>query len=149
VYRVLGKPGDTFLPLAVSLEGGLRLKGYEALLSQDQPRGSSQRVGVYLYWTTGQTTAQRLKVFVHIVNERGELIGQDDSEPQVWFYPTNEWQPGETVLDFHAVPLKETPAAGKVAVRIGLYDGDTGQRLSVTDAGGATVTENAVVLDVR
>lgn len=149
VYRVLGKPGDTFRPLAVSLEGGLRLTGYQVLLSQDQPRGSGQRLGVYLYWTTGQATAERLKVFVHVVNERGELIGQDDSEPQVWFYPTNEWQPGETVLDFHAVPFKEKPSAGKVAIQIGLYSGDTGQRLSVTDAGGATVIENAVVLDVR
>jgi len=83
------------------------------------------------------------------VNDRGELIGQDDSEPQAWFYPTNEWRPGETVLDFHAVPFKETPSASKVAIQIGLYNGDTGQRLSVTDAGGTTVMENAVVLDVR
>jgi len=149
VYRVLGKPGDTFRPLAVSLEGGLRLTGYQVFLSQDQPRGSGQRIGVYLYWKTEQATADRLKVFVHVVNEKGELIGQDDSEPQVWFYPTNEWQPGETVLDFHAVPFEETPSAGNLAIQIGLYNGDTGQRLRVMEAGGATVAENAVVLGVR
>jgi mannosyltransferase len=148
VYRVLSKPGETLRPLDVSLEGGLRLTGYQVFVSQDQPRGSGQRIGIYLYWKTEQAIADRLKVFVHLVNDKGELIGQDDSEPQVWFYPTNEWKPGETVLDFHAVPLKGT-ATGKLAIRVGLYNDDTGQRLRVFDAGGATVVENAVVLEAK
>ena len=141
-YRVTGMESQAYRSLDVTLEEGVRLIGYETFLSADQPRGSGQRLGVYLYWKAERPLAQQLKVFVHLMNAEGKLITQHDGEPQIGAYPTNEWKPGETFVDFHALPISANVPPGEYTLLAGLYDESSGIRLKRVDASGG----DAIVL---
>jgi hypothetical protein len=146
VYRVLQDNNPALDSLDVTLDG-IRLTGYESLLSEAQPRGSGQRLGVYLYWKDDRPLANRLKVFVHVINAKGEIAGQHDGEPQIGTWPTNEWQAGETVCDFHMVTFNRPLPPGTYSVRVGLYDEGTGKRLPVLHAGENMVVDDSIVVE--
>jgi hypothetical protein len=147
VYRVLQGEAPTYLSLDASLANGVRLIGYESHLSEAQPRGSGQQLGVYLYWQADQLLSQRYKVFVHVINAQGKLVAQHDGEPQVGADPTDEWKPGQVVCDFHMVSLDHPSSPGLYSIRVGLYDEDSGKRLPVLNAGGNASVDDAIVLE--
>jgi hypothetical protein len=142
IYRVTGMEGQTFRALDVTLEEGVRLTGYETFLSADQPRGSGQRLGIYLYWKADRPLVQRLKVFVHLINAEGKLVTQHDGEPQIGAWPTSEWKAGEVIVDFHALPIQANVSPGEYTILAGLYDEASGIRLKRADASGG----DAIVL---
>ncbi len=51
--------------------------------------------------------------------------------PQEDRYPTSIWDPEEIVMDAHTIPLPSDLEPGKYTLRIGLYERDTGQRLTL------------------
>ena len=78
-------------------------------------------------------------MFVHVLDEHGGISAQADAPVA---YATSMWDPGEQIVDRREVA--GLPAAR--AVRIGLYDPITGQRLAAAGADGAPLEENAVTL---
>ena len=67
-----------------------------------------QSVGLTLYWTAEQPTAQPLQVYVrwagqNAINPAGTHPANDD-------YPTVAWRSGEIVPDFHLLPIPNHPA---------------------------------------
>jgi hypothetical protein len=64
------------------------------------------------------------------------LVAQADSKPQNGFYSTPYWQPGETIIDLHAVPLPGNLPPGTYDILLGLYEAETGQRLQILDEAG-------------
>jgi hypothetical protein len=147
VYRVMQDQSQAFRPLDVSLDQGIQLKGYESRLSQNQPPGSPSSLGVYMYWQAERAGTARYKVFVHVVNAQGKLVGQHDGEPQIGAYPTDAWKAGETVCDFHYVSFDKLLPPGTYSIRVGLYNEETGQRVRVTRAGASVVVDQAIVLE--
>jgi len=147
VYRVMQDQSQAFRPLDVSLDQGIQLKGYESRLSQNQPPGSPSSLGVYMYWQAERAGTARYKVFVHVVNAQGKLVGQHDGEPQIGAYPTDAWKAGETVCDFHYVSFDKLLPPGTYSIRVGLYNEETGQRVRVTRAGASAVVDHAIVLE--
>jgi hypothetical protein len=115
----------------VSLAGGLSLVGYDQIISADQPIGIGSRIGLYLYWQTTEPLAQSLKVFVHLFDSQGNLIAQHDSLPAMWTYDTQDWEPGEVVVDFHWMKIPPDVKSGAHTVAVGLYDESTGDRWPV------------------
>jgi len=65
-------------------------------------------------------------VFMHVLDSEGEQMWTDDHEPPT---PTTAWQPGQTI--------QYTRTVGEATARLGLYDRDSGQRLTLNgqDAG--------------
>jgi hypothetical protein len=59
--------------------------------------------------------------------------------------PTSGWLPGEVVEDHYEIPMAKDAPAWKYDVFVGMYNPDTGQRLSVTSQ-FAPVTDNRVWL---
>jgi hypothetical protein len=147
VYRVLQSDNPTWRPVDASLADSVRLIGYESLVSEAQPRGRGQQLGVYLYWRTDQPLSQRYKVFVHVVNAEGKLVAQHDGEPQIGAYPTDKWEPGQVVCDFHSASLDHSLPSGSYSIRAGLYDEDSGKRLPVLNAGRNASVDDAIVLE--
>ncbi len=88
-----------------------------------------------IVWQAQRAMGQRYKAFVHLVNERGKKITQDDKEPHQGEYPTTRWAPGEMVREVYVLEFPPAPPAGKYKVYVGWYDLDSGDRLPV--AGGA------------
>lgn len=88
-----------------------------------------------LVWHSLMQTEQRFSVFVHVLDENGQLVAQADAEPQGGRYATPLWQPGEYIPDDYAFNLPP----GTYTLRVGLYVPETGERLAVR--GGSDYVE--------
>ena len=67
-------------------------------------------------------------VFMHVLDAEGEQMWTDDHLPPT---PTTAWQPGQTVEYTRTVFVPNYPYIGEATARLGLYDRDTGQRLTL------------------
>jgi len=86
---------------------------------------------------------------VHVVDDSGQLIAQDDTIPAVWTYPTNAWPAGELITDFHWIRGVELDANKPYTLLVGLYDEDTGTRLNRLDSAGRVVDDKLVLPPVQ
>jgi len=84
---------------------------------------------VTLAWRAERETPVSYRVFVHLIDEAGQIITQSDGEPAHWGRPTTGWLTGEVVLDEHELVLPATLPDGPLSLRVGLYDPETGERL--------------------
>jgi hypothetical protein len=85
------------------------------------------------------------KVFVHLADEAGFSLSQDDGVPVSWTRPLKTWTAGEQLLDIHTLPLPAgaAPQAGWV-LQIGMYDSATLVRLAGRGPAGDPLAEDAV-----
>ncbi|MHB1294783.1 MAG: ArnT family glycosyltransferase [Anaerolineae bacterium] len=128
--------------LDANLEGRARLTGYTLDARTIAP---GDAIPLVLRWeVTGAFDADYV-VFVHLVDEAGNKVGQGDGPPLDGDYPTSYWEAGETLLDVHTLQVGDTVPAGLLRVLVGLYDRDTGRRLPVLDAQG-TANGDTVLL---
>ncbi len=67
-------------------------------------------------------------VFVHVLDSEGEQMWTDDHLPPT---PTTAWQPGQTIEYTRTVFVPNYPYIGEASIRVGLYDPETGQRLTL------------------
>jgi hypothetical protein len=83
---------------------------------------------VTFYWQSLKPIAIDYTVFVHLLDEAGNVISQHDAPPTNNIYPTHWWSTGEIIADRRELPLNSHVKA----IRFGLYDLLSGQRLNVT-----------------
>jgi hypothetical protein len=102
-------------PLDRTFADGVRLAGYAV-----------DADGVTLFWQPTATPGREYKVFNHVLDPTGTIVGQRDAVPGDWTRPTTGWLAGEYVVDRH--PLAIPP--GAVTLRVGLYDPITGERIA-------------------
>jgi len=107
----------------------IRLRGY-SLLTPDPASGDI--VQLTLFWEALTPIDRRYKVFTHLVDGRGNIVGQRDSEPGGGSRPTDTWQPGEIIADNYGLLIPAGTPPGEHTLRIGLYAADDGQRLAVS-----------------
>jgi uncharacterized membrane protein len=139
-YKVLQRTATPQIAhrLDVIFGGEVRLVGYAIAVAdrQDifQPVGSmplgGQRARVILWWQPTARIAGDYTVFVHALDSGGGISGQHDGPPANGFRPTSQWAGQEIVRDIHYF----TPSASATQIEVGLYNGQTGQRL--VDANG-------------
>lgn len=72
-------------------------------------------------WLAAAPLTQRYKVFVQLLDANGQLVAQRDSEPVGGLGLTTTWQPGQPVLDNHALFLPADLAPGEYQLIAGLY----------------------------
>ncbi len=118
------------------------LYGFDAL----QTIGTAQPIEIALYWEALNTGGQDYNIFVHLLDENGELVAQADGPPQNGRYPTSIWETGEEIKDIRRIMLPEEIPPGQYLVAIGMYDLETGQRLPATLADGTAAENNRVEL---
>jgi mannosyltransferase len=124
----------------------ITLHGY-ALNLPAQPQ-AGDIVQLSLFWQTAQPLTKRYKVFLHLLDESGELVTQRDSEPVGNLKPTDSWQPGELVADNHGLWLPPELPPGEYALWLGLYDlGNPAERLPIGTAGETAWRLGTVRLD--
>ncbi len=91
-------------------------------------------IQVDLFWSALNPVDKRYKVFLHLVDQDGTIIAQQDGEPVGGMSPTNSWQPGTSIVDHQGVLLPDDLAPGEYELLVGLYEsGDAGQRLPIED----------------
>ena len=116
----------------------VRLVGYDSEIVE------ARNLFLRLYWKSIAETEVDYTLFVHLLNEEGEMVSQADhlaarrvDTPSV--YPTSLWDEGEVILDEALLSIPEglpVPHAGNqdtgaYNLRIGLYHSITGARLKV------------------
>lgn len=110
-------------PVEATFGGVLTLVGYTA--SQ-----TDSVLTLDLIWHALASVDVDYTVFVHLVDDAGNIVAQHDVAPQEGAYPTHLWLEGEYVRDRHV--FTGLPP-GRYQVLVGLYSQETGQRLPVTN----------------
>lgn len=112
-------------PVDAAFGGVIRLAGYSLDIGEE--------IRLTLIWQSLTATETDYTVFVHLVDEQGAILAQQDAMPLQNGYPTSLWMPGEYVVD----PYTFAQPAGKFTLRVGLYTQSDGVRLPVDRAGAA------------
>jgi hypothetical protein len=99
--------------------GNIRLTAYSTLPEQVRP---GDVLPVTLVWEADTDPQRRYKVFLHLLDEHGQLETQRDSEPVGGLRPTTTWAAGESITDNYGllIPAELTP--GSYMLLVGLYD---------------------------
>jgi uncharacterized membrane protein len=111
-----------------NFEGQLRLSGYTT------PRLEPAQLSLTLAWQA-INPSEALTRFVQLIGPDGLVYGQHDSIPDQGLYPTDQWQPGEVVVESVLVPIQVEWPAGPYTVHVGLYRPASGERLFLTSGG--------------
>ena len=132
VYAVpQSAPVGVEIPLRVTLGEAVELRGYSLLTPQ--PR-SNDILQLTLHWQAKEPIDKRYKVFVHLADSRGNIVGQRDSEPGGGGRPTSSWQPDVMIDDNYGLLVRPGTAPGRHTLRVGMYGLNDGQRLTITRA---------------
>ena len=123
-------------PLAV-FDGALTLWN-ASLVSQDE--GADLR----LQWTAARTLEIPDSVFVHVLDEQGQLVTQADGVPLAGLFPFWLWQVGDQVRDVRWLHVPGEWPSGTFAVSLGLYNPSTGARRAVYDVAGERFPDDVV-----
>jgi hypothetical protein len=108
--------------------------------------GGTLALDVALYWQASGQPGADYTVFVHVLDEEGRRIAQEDGPPVSHLYPTSAWTPGQVILDRRRVPLPDGIAAGYLSVAVGLYTPADGTRLPVTDRRGVRLPDDQILI---
>lgn len=114
--------------VGADFDGQIRLAGYN--LEPVAP-GPGLPLEVELIWQGLAEMPTSYRVFVHLVDEEGQIITQSDGVPAGWTRPTTSWAPGEYVVDRHTLAWPDDLPVKAAQLRVGLYDPANGLRLPV------------------
>ena len=146
IFRVYpeGQESPPMSPLSqIGVGPQIEILGYHVSL-EDIPSGKG--VNLALYWRAQGRVEGNYKVFTHLFNPEGTLHSQHDGQPLYGFWPTGAWEPGQTVVDHHHLPLGNDGSPGVYRIEVGLYDGETMERLPVMDLGTGLVLGDHLIL---
>lgn len=129
---------DQAVRLGARLGPGIELAAYDLALE-------GNRLLIDLYWRAVGITEGDATVFVHLLNDAGDLVAQDDGQPAEGAYPTSWWLEGDVVRDRHEVRLA---GEGDALLRLGMYSPETGSRLPAFGSDGERLQDDAILLDL-
>jgi hypothetical protein len=98
----------------------VQLLGVEA-----SPFTPDQPLEMLTYWRLQAETERPLKIFVHLLNGRGEVVAQHDGLD----IRLPGLQPGAEFAQLHTIPWPPALPPGSYALQVGIYDAETGERL--------------------
>ena len=117
--------------LQVNLGRKAMLSGYD-LVPRTPTAGDVWEIN--LYWKALVRMSNDYTVFIHLINNAGEMVAQVDEQPMSGSYPTHLWQLDEQVKDPHHLALPNDLPLGEYSLETGLYLLDAGERLPVVGA---------------
>lgn len=117
-------------PLAVNFGDEIMLQGYDLNSAQLKP-GSTLKLT--LFWQALTQIRANYSIFIHLRDAAGHLVTQLDYQPFDGTYPTQNWQPGQSLSETRQWPIPPDFPAGQYHVILGLYNPDTLERLSLAN----------------
>jgi len=108
------------------------------LIGLDLPKQTvrlGETLPITLYWQSVNPFDRNWKVFVHLVDESGQVVAQQDQIPGAGQFPTTGWLPPEYLADSYNIPIPPTAKQGQLWLRLGFYDANDFSRLPVVKEG--------------
>jgi 4-amino-4-deoxy-L-arabinose transferase-like glycosyltransferase len=148
-YTLYASPGGvqtspTEHPLNANLGDEITLSGYSVASEVIKPGGIMQ---LTLFWQVRNEVTEDYAVFVHLLDHKGQLVAQRDSEPVGGSRPTTSWITDDTISDNHGLLIPESIAPGEYRLIVGMYLPATGERLPILDVQGRA-SGDTIFLDV-
>lgn len=125
--RVRAERERTWQAQTVQLGNGMQLVGF----SLPETLKGGDTVKVVTAWRATEHLQESYHQFVHLLNERGELIAQDDFPPARGAFLTTQWSAGQTWAEAAYLKLPNDLPAGAYRVFTGWYRLIDGARLPV------------------
>jgi hypothetical protein len=100
------------VPLPLDFQEEYRFLGYEVLSST-----GDGALRVVTYWRALREAPVPVKVFIHLLDSRGGVVGQHDGF-DVW---TPSLEAGDRLAQVHEIPLPQTVAPGAYQLQMGVY----------------------------
>jgi hypothetical protein len=129
--------GGGVAQLPIEFGHAVELLGYQV---ESAPIKAGQPLILKTYWKATGPLPQFLTVFVHLLDENGQIVAQHDRQSVL----ADTLQPGDVFMQLHSIDLPADLPPGEYRLTIGLYTGDTGRRLPVYD--GETVRGDRLFL---
>ncbi len=129
--------------LPADLNAPIKLEGFEIAASRVK-RGET--LVLLLYWRATGDIGKDYTVFAHLVDARGQVIAQSDSQPRKGAAPTREWKLQAVVVDPILLAIPADAPQGEYRLEIGMYDPITLERVQFVDAQGADKVTIAPIL---
>ena len=125
---------------AATLGDVIALQGFN-LVAQDN------LLEVDLYWKALKPMQNPYTIFIHLIDEAGNIVAQADSMPRQGGWPTTCWMADEYISDKHTLPLTLSPeSADKLyTLYVGMYWLESGERLPTT--GGQAVEADRIYIN--
>ncbi|MDM8528930.1 hypothetical protein QUF58_12080, partial [Anaerolineales bacterium HSG24] len=127
--------------VSANFDNRLRLLGYNLLTEHDPHINLNDcpepcQLDLELYWQGIEEMAELYTVFLHLVDNEGNLVAQQDKIPGIrGKQPTTGWLPDEIITDPISLNLPADIQPGRYRLRVGLYlPSLNNQRLPVLDA---------------
>jgi len=133
-------------PLSFNFDDKMALVGYDMDRTALRPGETLQ---LTLYWQCLAPMGKNYTVFAHVLGEHDAIWAQKDSWPQDGAAPTSTWQVGQFIVDRYDLVVKPETPAGVFEVEVGVYLGETGERLSLLGAGGHAEGNRVLLNRVR
>jgi len=145
--RTEGAPSEEGIehPLNVNLGDKVCLLGYNLPTAEVMAGDILQ---LTLFWQAIAPMNERYKVFTHIVDAHGHLVGQRDAEPGGGAKITTIWKEAEQIVDNYGLPILPATPPGDYVIEIGMYGLGDGLRLPVIED-GRTVGDHVLLQSVR
>jgi hypothetical protein len=120
------------IPLEVNFSDQARLVGMD--LPQTRVKAGAS-LPLTLYWQALGPLDRSWTVFVHLLDDKGQIVSQQDQIPGAGQFPTTSWLAQEYLVDFYnlLIPAGTSPGQEAYRLEIGLYD--TNGRLPITKSG--------------
>jgi hypothetical protein len=90
-------------------------------------------------WQAQRALTRRYTAFAHLENAAGGKVAQDDREPHGGLYPTVRWAASEMVREAYTLNVPGDLPRGRYVLKVGWYDSESGERLSVAGSADDTV----------
>ena len=126
--------------LGLDFGGQLVLDGWQTLRTNLEP---GEPCRLELYWRAASAPKADYKVFVHLLGADGKIVTQADRPLRGPEGMATKWRVGEVVREAYDLVLPPTAAPGPYSIALGLYEAQSGQRLTLAAGGtgnSATLT---------
>jgi hypothetical protein len=130
------------------LGDAVQLVGHAVTIRQPAAgaRAGQPMLEATLYWQARAALSADYTVFVHVLDDAGTVIAQEDGPPVRGLYPTSAWRPGQIIADDRRIPLPAGRGLDRLRGAVGLYTLADGARLAATDAAGRRLPQDQIVL---
>jgi hypothetical protein len=151
LWQVLGRRQQVETPTMAHevnrrFGSNMLLVGYT--LSPEKEMHPGDVLNLTLFWQATERVYERYTVFTHVIDARGDKVGQKDDEPQRGYRPTVLWQPGETIVDTVEIPISSTATPGTYRIVTGMYNSVTQQRVGAFSADGTALGDYVTLVEI-